>query len=354
MTARTVIQFVELPEPLREGGLEKAAADMAKYLSTDGVEVRRGNDPVTGLNEADIVHFHGLWSPAHARLARQAEKRGLPAVVSPHGMLEPWAWRHRRWKKWPYFHLVEKHRLRRASALLATAEEEKQNLQRFFPSSRIETIPLGIEPDVTPGYASARAELGWDPGERVLLYLSRVHPKKGLKELLEALMQIDFSESPPVRLVIVGDGPEDYMNTCRGLSRQLEARIPVDWVPPQWGDGKWPYLKGADLFCLPTYSENFGIVVLEAGMVGTPVFTTTGTPWKVIEKAGYGWVPDPDPELYAGTLRSFLELSDEGMQSMRAGIAGWTREHYSWPMLAGRYAAFYHRLLSEALHSFQS
>ena len=342
------IQFAELPPVLREGGLEKAAADLARYLAGDGHVVQRTDPGIPVAEGIDLVHFHGLWSPAHYRMARSCKAAGLPVLVSPHGMLEPWAWKHRKWKKWPYFHLFEKHRLQAADALLATAPEEALNLGAFFPKSRIETLPLGIEPEVRPRYAAARDQLGWQADERVLLYLSRVHPKKGLKELLLALLELPESRvrHRQLRLAVVGDGPEAYVAECRKLAETLEARMAVDWVPPQWGDAKWPWMQGADLFCLPTYSENFGIVILEAGMVGTPVFTTTGTPWKPVADAGFGWVVPPDPSAYRPAIEAFLETSDEDLQARRPAFAEWTRSRYAWPNLIGRYGALYNDLVN--------
>jgi glycosyltransferase involved in cell wall biosynthesis len=294
------------------------------------------------LKGFDVVHFHGIWSPAHLRMQKYCQRLCIPAVVSPHGMLEPWAWRHRRWKKWPYFHLLEKRRLGGAQALLATAAEEAANLKRFFPLSRVEMLPLGIEPDISPDHVAARRHLGWEDGERVLLYLSRVHPKKGLLELLQALQWLAAQCTMyRLRLVIVGDGPADYVAVCRQQVAGLHPQLRVDWLPPVWGAAKWPYLQGADLFCLPTYSENFGLVVLEAGIVGTPVFTTTGTPWQVIADEGLGWVVDPRPELYRGVLKAFLDRADGDLQSMRQRIASWTRAHFVWPSLIRRYVDFY-------------
>jgi glycosyltransferase involved in cell wall biosynthesis len=341
------IRFIELAEPLREGGLEKAAADMAHTLKQAGARVVRDDTLREIAGDTDIVHFHGLWAPGHLKLAAACRKRRIPVVVSPHGMLEPWAWKHRRWKKWPYFHLFEKRRLGRATALLATAEAEGGNLAKFFPSSRIDVLPLGIEPEVQPDFQAARDQLGWPAEETVLLYLSRVHPKKGLKELLESLLAV--AGKVPLdraRLVIVGNGPEDYAAVCRNLVARLKPLMTVEWIGPQWGTAKWPYLQGADLFCLPTYSENFGIVVLEAGIVGTPVFTTTGTPWKGVEEAGFGWVVDPHADEYERVLKEFLEMPAAELAAKRPAFSDWTRARYAWPNLAGRYLAFYESLMS--------
>lgn len=341
------VRYIELKEQLRTGGLEKAAADMANYLNESGLEVVRGEHEPILDDSYDLVHFHGLWSPAHYKLARQCWKRHLPTVVSPHGMLEPWAWRHRRWKKWPYFHLIEKKRLMKADAILATADAEKENLHKFFPDSNIAVLTLGIEPDVGPDFKNARKGLGWNEEERVLLYLSRVHPKKGLKELLDSLLEIGKSQSlTNTRLMILGDGPTDYEATCRALVARLKSLMEVEWIPPQWGDEKWQYLQAADLFCLPTYSENFGIVILEAGMAGTPIFTTTGTPWKHIEDAGFGWVVDPIPSNYTDVLRDFIKRPLGELRSKRESFSKWTSEHYAWPNIVSRYRSFYEDIAS--------
>ena len=342
------VGFVELPKPLRVGGLEKAAADMARYLEGDGVVVTREGIKEGVLRDFDLIHFHGLWAPSHARVASACKQKQIPCIVSPHGMLEPWAWRHRKWKKWPYFYLIEKRRLQRANALLATAEEEAQNIRARVPGQNVDVLTLGIEPDVFPDYENARRKLGWGADERVLLYLSRVHPKKGLWELLQAFKELPEATLRAVRLVILGDGPADYVTRCQKAVESLQSRLKIEWYPPQWGEAKWPYLQGADLFCLPTYSENFGIVMLEAGIVGTPVFTTTGTPWKCIETAGFGYVPPQDPKAYVKVLESFFQRDAPLFAKKRQAFAGWTRENYAWPNLVERYKAYYTRIIEEA------
>jgi glycosyltransferase involved in cell wall biosynthesis len=149
-----------------------------------------------------------------------------------------------------------------------------------------------------------------------------------------------------LRLVVVGDGPADYVAACRQQMEALRGSLRVDWHPPVWGLEKWPFLQGADLFCLPTYSENFGLVILEAGIVGTPVFTTTGTPWQVIADKGLGWVVEPQQRLYEGVLERFLNTPDAQLQRMRNAMADWTREHFAWPSLIRRYVAFYEDCLA--------
>ncbi len=294
------------------------------------------------MRSCAVVHFHGLWSLAHAGVARGLRRLGVPYVTSPHGMLEPWAWRAKRWKKWPYFHLIERRKMAHGRAVLATAEQEAARLERFFPRSLIRTLSLGSDLSRAPDYTAARAELGWSEDERVILYLSRIHPKKGLRELLLALGEFEAERlrAAKVRIVVVGDGPADYVAECRGLAAKLEDRLSLEWLAGVWSDKKWRYLQGADLFALPTYSENFGIVVLESCEVGTPVFTTVETPWTPVAEAGFGWVVAPGVSAARAVLGEFFETPRATVEDRRR-CAQWVRENYSWDEIASGYIALY-------------
>ncbi|MEP6671914.1 MAG: glycosyltransferase, partial [Chthoniobacter sp.] len=259
--------FCVPPAEQRIGGLDSAIQSLRRALTHSGIPVA---DALPSEPDSEtLVHFHGLWQPAHDRLAKQCVARGIPYVVSPHGMLEPWAWRHKWWKKWPYFHLVEKAHLTRARALLATADPEARRLEKFVLRQRIETLPLGLTGQAQPDYEAARQRLSWKPEEHVLLFLSRIHVKKGLDLLLEALATTSLPKD--VRLVIVGDGEPSYVRSLQHFAREHAATLPpIEWAGAVWSDARWPYFQGADLFCLPTHSENFGLAVLEACQVGTP------------------------------------------------------------------------------------
>ena len=127
------LHFHEPPPAQKTGGLDAAIRSLQAAMEKLGhtVEV----NPVAGV--ADAAHFHGMWQPGFPSLASQYRVLGVPCVVSPHGMLEPWAWLHKRWKKLPYWHLIEKRWTRRAACILATAKIEAERLLRFFPQTRI-------------------------------------------------------------------------------------------------------------------------------------------------------------------------------------------------------------------------
>ena len=334
--------FVPPPEQ-RIGGLDAAISGLRGALQRAGITV---GEELPDHDAGCVAHFHGLWQSGHARLARECRARGIPCVVSPHGMLEPWAWRHKRWKKWPYFHLVEKRHLARAQALLATAPQEAGRLRGFVPGQRIETLPLGLTGTAKPDYQAARRQLGWTEAERVLLFLSRIHVKKGLDLLLQALATMEISG--PVRLVIVGEGEPEYLEQLKKLAEEKSRSLPrLDWVGAVWGEERWKYFQGADLFCLPTHSENFGLAVLEACQVGTPALTTVETPWAETLAGGRGFICRPCVEDIRNELARFFS-GNRWSPEARVALAEWAWAHFHWDALAVRYVDFYRSLTGKS------
>lgn len=336
------IYFAEPPAAKRIGGLDAAIRALETALQTRGLDVRTGIPHQA--QRGDIVHFHGLWQYDHAKLSRELTRRAVSMVVSPHGMLEPWAWRHRWWKKWPYYGLVERGHLHRAKAVLATASLEAQRLQQMLPQQRIEALPLGLTDDSAgPDYEKAREKLGWEAGETVFLFLSRLHPKKGLDLLLKALAIVDLPEK--TRLVVVGGGDPNYVSTVRSIADSMRDKLPkIDWVGEVWGPERWPYFQGANLFCLPTHSENFGLAVLEACQVGTPALTTSTTPWSQWLNSNRGYIAEPTVDSIALQLRGYLHHPNDSSYR-RADLAQWTQDNFSWNTLAPRFEEFYQSLV---------
>lgn len=336
------VHFFEPPAHLRVGGLDAAIQGMRGALSRHGVVV--DSEPPSAAGDR-VAHFHGLWQPAHSRLSHRLRLLDIPYIVSPHGMLEPWAWRHKRWKKWPYFQLVERRHIAGARALLATGPMEAARLKRFArPQQRIEWLPLGLTGDARPDYLHARQQLGWSPEEQVLLFLSRLHVKKGPDILLSALASAKW---PAVtRLVIVGDGERRFVDGLKRFASEHAGKLPrIDWVGAVWGEARWKYFQGADLFCLPSHSENFGLAVLEAVQVGTPVLTTADTPWagELAERGGYIAIPRIE-SVRAELTRSFM--APRQTPESRATLAAWAQECFHWDRLAPRYVALYESALA--------
>jgi glycosyltransferase involved in cell wall biosynthesis len=338
------IHFFEPPPAQKAGGLDAAISSLGAAMRQLGHDVHVNADLPAEPTGA-VVHFHGLWQRNFPALARECMRRGIPYVVSPHGMLEPWACRKKWWKKWPYFHFVEKRWMARAACVLATAKPEAERLAGFFPRSRIESLPLGLTADKRPDYAAARARLGWSTGETVLLFLSRIHEKKGLDLLLAALAGLHGKVPRATRLVIVGPEEQpEYAARCRELIARNERRLPrADWIGPVWGEDRWSYFQGADLFCLPTHSENFGLAVLESCQVGTPALTTTETPWRDVLTGGRGYIARPDVADIRQRLAEFL-VEPGWTQERRQALSAWAWSEFDWARLAPRYASLYESL----------
>ena len=331
------VHFFTPPPAQRIGGLDAAIDGLRAAL------LRAGSTVDETLPEAatgeHVVHFHGLWQPRSVRLAKRCAALGIPYVVSPHGMLEPWAMRHKRWKKWPYFQFIEKSFLARAAALLATGCLESDRLKKLIPGQRIDSLPLGLTGDAKPDYEAARAKLGWPREERVLLFLSRLHVKKGLELLLRALAKVERRE--PTRLVIVGGGEADYVQSVHQLADALGPALPrVDWIGEVWGEDRWPYFQGADLFCLPTFSENFGLAVLDACQVGTPALTTSTTPWIEHLASDRGYLCEPREDRIRESLAHIFQEPRRTPEARQA-LADWAWRTFHWDALAPRYLACY-------------
>lgn len=338
------IGFYIPPEKQRVGGLDLAISALRQALEESGSEVVIDAMAPAGL---DVVHFHGLWQPRFLALARACQRLKIPFVVSPHGMLEPWAWRHKWWKKWAYFHLLEWSFINAASGILATSSLEKAHLARYNFTCPITEISLGLPENVRPGYFEARSELGWSDEEFILLYLSRIHPKKGLHLLLSALTSIG-KNIPKLRLVVVGDGEAAYLSRIRRFIGTHASHLPpIDFIGPIWGDAKWKFFRGADLFCLPSYSENFGLAILESCQVGTPVLTTTGTPWTTFLTNNGFPVAQPNLTGISEALGRHLALGKIGMQK-RLSFAESTYSQFSWSSISRTYREYYESIVAKA------
>ena len=335
--------FSEPPPEHVEGGIDLAMSMLETHLEHAGIPLQR-NLSASNLDrvnpDTDVVHFHGLWQLDQTWASFRCRRLGIPYIVSPHGMLEPWAWNHKRWKKQPFYRLFERAHLNGANAVLATSELEAQNLRDFVEASLVKPIPLALPVDVTPDYDAARCELDWAEDETVLVYLSRIHKKKGLHLLLKALALLNDMPDK-TRLVVVGDGPNDYLDRLHRIIDTRAASLPpVEWTGSVWGEQKWRYLQGADLFCLPTHSENFGLVVLEASQVGTPVLTTDQTPWKFLEDWGAGIITEPRIEAIRNGLEQFFSSFSWDIAA-RSHFAKRTREHFDLSVVGPQYVEVY-------------
>ncbi len=230
----------------------------------------------------DLVHSHGLWTLTNHAIITRARKRGIPVVISARGMLDPWALAQKRWKKRLAMLLYQRRDLHAAALLHATAQQECANIRKQGFGQPVAVIANGV--DVPAGLPLARHGAG-EPADRLrtALFVARLHPGKGLLDLAEAWARV---RPQGWRMQVVG--PDTHGHQTEVAARLRNLGIEQDWVFEGAADdtGKWQHYEQADLFILPSHSENFGISIAEALYVGLPVITTKETPWGQLEGGG--------------------------------------------------------------------
>lgn len=312
----------------------RAAAAMAADIDRALVAARESGRPA-------VVHSSGLWDHGSLAVNRGQQIASFPLVTSPRGMLEPWALAHRRLKKFAALLLWQRRQLARADLLHATSEMECDNIRRLGLRNPVCVIPNGIDvPAELPAvlHAGVASKGG---GPRRCLFLSRLHPKKGLPMLLEA-----WARAKPVGWVLEIAG-----NAEGGHDREIERLIrgrgldSVRLVGEQAGSEKWRFLAAGDLFILPSYSENFGIVVAEAMAMGLPVITTHGTPWGVLEEQDLGWWVPASADAIAASLRTATAESPDRLADRGRRAREYALRSFGWPAIGERMAACYAWLL---------
>jgi len=241
------------------------------------------------LQPSDVVHLHGMWEPSSHRLAQICRQKQVPYCISCHGMLDDWPMSQKWFKKRLFWYLYGRRYLRGAFAVHTTALEEKRQVEPWVQGTRIEVIPLVFEMDSflnLPGHEVATNSLGLHKDEKIVLFLSRVHLKKGVELLVDA-MKIVQKEQPMARALIAGPGDPAYVEKIEQQINENGLENCVKIVGPIHGETKFSLYQRADIFALPTHQENFGFVLPEAMVCGTPVITTTGVDiWRELQSGG--------------------------------------------------------------------
>ncbi len=293
---------------------------------------------------SDGVHIHGLWEQSSASAAAAARREGKPYVVSAHGMLEPWALRNKRWKKRVYSALVERSVVQGAACLHALTRAEAVNYREYGAKGAIAIIPNGVR---IPGEVSPEIFLAAHPqlrGKRLVLFLGRLHPKKGVDLLVDAWGELAGSW-PEAHLVLAGP---DEDGTRAKLEEQIATRglrESVSFTGMLSGAIKWSALAAASCFTLPSHSEGLSMGVLEAMGMGLPVLVTEGCHMPEVLETGAGWQTRPMAGELATALGTFLCNSDGVNRAMGERGRRLVEERYSWESVGARMADLYSWLL---------
>lgn len=272
------------------------------------------------VREFDLVHIHAVFNHASVAAAAACRDKGVPYIVRPLGTLDPWGMKQKPLRKRIFWTLMCKPMLQQSAAVHYTAAAEKEATEKYHGLNQGRVIALGVDVN-----RSRRIDPVGHPQDRYVLSLSRLHPKKGLDVLIDAFMAC---KQDSWRLVIAGDGPQDYVSLLKQKARGSERIVFTGWVE---GERKEELLRGASLFALPSYQENFGLSALEAMAHGVPVLVTPEVNLALeIEAAKAGWVFKRE------TLREGLDglLKDEADRNARGRAAYEFAKRYSWEKTA--------------------
>lgn len=292
----------------------------------------------------DIAHVHGVWQHTPHAGAAAARAAGVPYIMRPCGMLDPWSLRQGRLKKRIFLALVARRHLNRAAALHYTTETERRLAEPLGLRSPTFVIPNGLDWDEfepLPPRGAFRAAHGI--GERTLIvFLSRVHHKKGLGLLLPALARLPDAG---VMLAVVGPGETRYITELRARAAALGVGDRVIFPGMIVGRARLEALRDADLFCLPSFQENFGVSVIEALGVGTPVLISDQVNiCAEVAAAEVGEVVPCEVEPLARRLATML-ADRPRLAEMAARARPWVERTFRWDAIAARIDAMYEQVV---------
>lgn len=269
-----------------------------------------------------VFHTHGLWMMPNVYPGHAARRTHSHLVVSPRGTLSPWALEHGSFVKKIFWPVVQHPAISSAACFHATAVSESNEIREAGFRQPIAVIPNGVDiPAMRPR----------NPGRRTVLFMGRIHRKKGLDMLLTAWSRLERRHGDWALKIV---GPDDgHLGEMRALASAYGLKR-VEFHGELRGQEKWAAYFDAELFVLPTHSENFGMVVAEALASGMPVVVTKGAPWPELMERNAGWWTDISVDALEAAIADALARPVEALAAMGQAGRIWMREKFGWPRIA--------------------
>lgn len=268
--------------------------EIAKYLADERFE---------------LIQIQSMWDLPYHKVMVEARKLNIPYIVTPRGMLEPWSLSQKKWKKKLAWWLYQRNDVQKSACVFTTARMEAEHVSELGITTCKAVIPNGIE---TIGYPCKSSIEGV---KKQVLFLSRVHVKKGIELLFEAWKRL-HSDYADWQLFVIGNGEAEYIHSLENRVENLGLKDSIKILPPVFGEAKIKVYQESALFCLPSFSENFGMVIAEAMSCGTPVITTTNCPWNILNETNTGWCIDLSVDNLEHALREGMGMDANALYDM--------------------------------------
>ena len=274
----------------------------------------------SNIKAEDLVHLHGVFMHAQYISSKFANKTNMPYIITPHGMLEPWHLKDKQLKKRIYMGLVLNSILAKACIIHAITPFEKENLYKLTKHKNIIEIPNFIN------YSDLPKSMDYNPSEEYLLFLSRLHPKKGLDILIESMSKI---RDKKIKLKIVGS-ENNYSDSLKKVVQKAGLENRIEFLGGVFGDKKFELFANAKAFVAPSYSEAIGMVNLEAAACNTPVITTFNTGISAEWNTNGGIMINPNIEELTKAINTVTNWSNEERFSRGENLSNFVLNNYSW------------------------
>jgi len=299
-----------------------------KHRLQSGAEITTALEAACTDQTTTTIHIHGIWTHTARDAMNYAWKRGIRTVVSPHGMLQPSAVGHHRFRKQLAWSLGVRRGLSKAEVFHAASPIEQEAILRVLPESNVVVAPHPLD------YALVRPANDFPKVPIKFLYLGRIEPEKGISLLLDAWTRIPNRNQ---HLTLMGTISASYKATLtkRLASDPALRNVNVEAeVPP---DHALHSIDSHHILVHPSRSENFGLAIAEAMCRGRPVITTTPTPWPEIQSRSAGWCVPPTPDALATAIQAATSTSVRDLASIATNARNWMQQSYSWEVLKGTY-----------------